>query len=212
MSEYSFMWDLDGTLLKSYDVIVSSFHRALSERGYEISEKAIMYDVQKYSIPYFTRKLKAAGIPDVKKISRRYDAIANAKMLEVPAAPNALEILEWLKSNGMDNYVFTHRGESTWTILKNIKMDGYFREIITAEQHFPRKPHPDALNYLIDKYSLDRQKTFYVGDRSLDIECGKAAGLKTILFIPEYSYGEPDGTEDYVIKDFLEIKKIVSPQ
>lgn len=209
MSRYSFIWDLDGTLFKSYDVITYGYYKALLERGYTFEKEEIMYYVQKYSKSFFVKKLKEAGIPDTKGINRRASQIEDEMVLEVTPAPYSMEILEWLDSKGIDNYVFTHRGSTTYDIMDNIGMGKYFKEIVTSENHFKSKPHPDALIYLVDKYGLDRDYTFFVGDRTIDIECGINAGLKTILFLPDYSYGVKTGKEDHVIKSFLEIKEIV---
>ena len=41
---YAFIWDLDGTLLDSYGVIVSSMRLALEELGVRLSEREILED------------------------------------------------------------------------------------------------------------------------------------------------------------------------
>ena len=61
-------------------------------------------------------------------------------------------------------------------------MTNLFSEIITSDNHLARKPDPEALTYLIDKYNLDPSETAMVGDRPLDIQAGQNAGIKTILF------------------------------
>ncbi|MDR7923368.1 HAD hydrolase-like protein [Latilactobacillus sakei subsp. sakei] len=38
------------------------------------------------------------------------------------------------------------------------------------------------MNYLCDRYQLDRAKTVMIGDRALDIEAGINAGLQTVYF------------------------------
>lgn len=41
---------------------------------------------------------------------------------------------------------------------------------------------PESINYLLSKYKLNPKKTVMIGDRSLDIEAGNAAGVETIYF------------------------------
>ena len=85
-------------------------------------------------------------------------------------------------------------------------MDKFFEEIITAEDRFKRKPDPEALLYLIDKYNMDKSQTYYVGDRHLDVECAKNAGIKAIFYIAKESFLESRGQEDilvYKLKDIL---------
>lgn len=44
-----------------------------------------------------------------------------------------------------------------------------------------RKPKPRFLLKAVQKYNIDLTHSWMVGDRDSDIECGKAAGVKTIL-------------------------------
>ncbi len=74
---------------------------------------------------------------------------------------------------------------------------------------FPRKPEPDAIDYLVGKYGLERKNTFYVGDRSLDMECAANAGIGGILYRPEGSYTDPVGTEQFIVTDLMEILRCI---
>ncbi len=44
-----------------------------------------------------------------------------------------------------------------------------------------RKPKPFFVFKAINEYNIDSGKSWFIGDRDTDIECGKASGLKTIL-------------------------------
>ena len=86
-------------------------------------------------------------------------------------------------------------------------MDSYFKEVISINDGFKRKPSPEGVNYLIGKYKLDRSNTYYVGDRILDIECGVNASIKTILYLDKNSVVKPSLKEDYIINNLLDLKK-----
>ena len=81
----------------------------------------------------------------------------------------------------------------------------YFTEVVTALDRFPRKPNPAAILYLMEKYHLSPSASFYVGDRSLDVEAANNAGIGSILFLDPSSPIEATGHETYVVKDLLEI-------
>lgn len=66
-------------------------------------------------------------------------------------------------------------------------MESYFTEILTSQSGFERKPSPEAANYLLDKYQLDFEKTYYIGDRTLDVEFAQNSGIQSINFL-ESSY------------------------
>ena len=80
---------------------------------------------------------------------------------------------------------------------------------MTSLHGFERKPSPAGINYFIEKYNLDRNNTYYVGDRPMDILCADNAHIKSIMFIPESSPATPTGKETYIVKDLLQIKDII---
>ena len=67
------------------------------------------------------------------------------------------------------------------TILRDLGLDVYFTEILTSQSGFDRKPSPEAATYLISKYHLKPERTFYIGDRTLDIDLQKQ-------WHPEYQF------------------------
>lgn len=122
---------------------------------------------------------------------------------------NALEVLQQLQNSGVEHYVFTHRGKTTIPVLDHLGLTGFFREILTSQSGFSRKPAPDAIDYLVAKYGLQKCSTYYVGDRSLDMQCAKNAGISGILFLDENTPGEATGDETYIVHDLLEIVQIL---
>ena len=205
----AFIWDLDGTLLDSYGVIVGSLYQIYKEKGVDIDKQDIFYDVINESVSFFIKKMEAKfGIP-FDDLKDRYSLISGANKLNIKAMKHAVEILEYLKNKGIPNYVFTHRGTTTESVLTNTGLLPYFDEIVTSLNSFERKPHPGGLNYFIDKYNLNKEETYYVGDRPIDIECASNAHIKSIMFIPSGSPAKALGKETHVIKDLLEIKEIV---
>ena len=122
---------------------------------------------------------------------------------------NALEVLEQLRLRGVKQYVFTHRGRTTIPVLEHLKMRDCFREILTSQSGFARKPDPHALHYLMREYALDPACTYYVGDRSLDMECAANAGITGILYAPRNSAAGTCGAETFVVEDLLEILEII---
>lgn len=49
--------------------------------------------------------------------------------------------------------------------LSLLEIRKYFKEVITSENGFLRKPNSEAVIYLIEKYKMNEQKTYYIGDR-----------------------------------------------
>ena len=205
----NFLWDLDGTLIDSYKVIASSIEKVLNKENIFISYEKIRKEITEHAVGYFLEKISVEFNLSLKKITEESHKIINDGYLEVESIQNAKEILVYLYSLGIKNFIYTHKGKSTFDILNNLDMTKYFTEILTIEDGFKRKPDPEAINYLISKFDMHKNNTYYVGDRKLDIESANNAGIKSILFIPEGSYVKPTGKEDFIIKDLIEIKNII---
>ena len=205
----AFIWDLDGTLLDSYEIIINSLYQIYKEKGFEIDKREIYKDAINESVSYFIKRMETTlGVP-FQDLKDRYTNITHEQVLSIKAMKHAKEILEYLNSVGVHNYVYTHRGVTTEVVLSNIGLISYFDDIVTSLDNFKRKPDPEGLNYLINKYHLDKNHTYYVGDRKLDIECASNASIKSIMFIKPDGPGKPTGKEDYIIKDLLDIKDII---
>jgi D-glycero-D-manno-heptose 1,7-bisphosphate phosphatase len=61
-----------------------------------------------------------------------------------------------------------------------------------------RKPAPGMILEAAEEHGIDLARSFMVGDRNLDIECGRNAGVKTILVKTGYGLQHLDCGADYV--------------
>ena len=62
-----------------------------------------------------------------------------------------------------------------------LEIDKYFIEVVDeANVNFVRKPDTDSIDYLVNKYHLDKENTYYIGDREIDISAAKNANIKSI--------------------------------
>lgn len=203
------IWDLDGTLLDSYDVIVESLYQTFLEIGAKLSRD----EIHQHTIRFSTKSLFAqvAEIHGVtlEQLQQRYSQISTGKYLEIKAMHHAVDILSALEKQKIENYVFTHRGRTTIPVLDNLGLTCFFKEILTSQSGFARKPNPEAILYLLEKHGLERQNTYYVGDRSLDMACAKNAGIQGILFLPQGSIDVSGGGEAHIINELMDLQTII---
>ena len=99
----------------------------------------------------------------------------------------------------MTHFVYTHKGITANDVLERLGVRQYFTEVVTSANGFARKPEPEAINYLLDKYDLDKTSTYYVGDRRLDVEAAENAGIKSI------NLGQPSSKINQHIADLSDI-------
>jgi len=71
-----------------------------------------------------------------------------------------------------------------------------------------RKPEPGMLLDAARNLGLDLDRSWMVGDRWRDIDCGKRAGVRTVFI--DFSYDEKlAATPDYTVKSFAEAARII---
>ena len=93
--------------------------------------------------------------------------------------------------------------------------DSEFEKMITQKG----KTNPYMINKLISKYALNSKESWLIGDRWVDIQAGRDAGLNTILLEKSYSYdpnssGEMDTKlkANIVIKNYSDFHELVIHQ
>lgn len=203
------IWDLDGTLFDSYPVIVESIYQTFREAGIPMTrEKIKEYAIRSSSSALFHEVADAYSIA-VTALFDRYSELSRARYQKILPMDGAKEVLQTLDNNGVSQFVYTHRGRTTVPVLNHLGMTSYFLDILTSRSGFARKPDPEALNHLIREYDLDREKTYYVGDRGLDMACARNAGVSGILFQKPGDIEVADGTENFIVSDLRQILDIV---
>lgn len=207
---YNFIWDLDGTLLDAYESIVISLKEALALYDLSYTEEQINREVIESSVTKFVKDICEENKISFDEFWNKFSKIRH-KVEDENMTPmkNSIEVLEKLKNMGYKNYVFTHRDHTSYTFLDKFDMTKYFKEIISSQDGFERKPSGQALNYLVDKYDMDRETTFYIGDRILDLESAKDAEIKSIFFLEDDSVLEESILADFIINDLKDLLKIL---
>lgn len=206
----SFIWDLDGTLFDSYPAILPSAWETCREFGLDLAMKEIRDVVLRYSVKELLRRASIKLNADQDAMQKRFDELSVSRIDRITSMPHAEEVLSTLKDHGCEHFVYTHRGESTFQILDNLGLTVYFTEILTRDSGFPRKPDPKAVLHLMEKYHLDPDRTYYVGDRNLDMQAAENAGIKKILYLVPDTPVIPEGNEEMVISDLRQVLEITA--
>ena len=187
MQKTAFIWDLDGTLLDSYEAILSGIEETFAQFSIPYDKEKVREFILKYSVKDLLVQVAEDRNLDVEVLNQvRAQSLAE-KNTQVVLMLGASEVLAWADQAGIQQFVYTHKGDNAFTILRDLGLESYFKEILTSQSGFARKPSPEAATYLLDKYELDSENTYYIGDRTLDVEFAKNSGIQSINFL-ESSY------------------------
>lgn len=183
MQKTAFIWDLDGTLLDSYEAILSGIEETFAQFSIPYDKEKVREFIFKYSVQDLLVRVAEDRNLDVEVLNQvRAQSLAE-KNAQVVLMPGAREVLAWADESGIQQFIYTHKGNNDFTILKDLGVESYFTEILTSQSGFVRKPSPEAATYLLDKYQLNSDNTYYIGDRTLDVEFAQNSGIQSINFL-----------------------------
>jgi phosphoglycolate phosphatase len=116
------------------------------------------------------------------------------------------ELLARLAAQGAVLALVTMKAKvPTHKILSALGLD-VFDEVIAFEDVERRKPDPDSLLKLMDKYGVSPSDTLMVGDAATDMQYAAAAGADACATLR--GYGNPDALlaekPKYALNSFLE--------
>jgi len=167
--------------------------------------------------------------------SGEFEAPRSAEDLEL--YPWSIPALTALKQAGYSLFIVSNqpnfaKGKSTLASLAEIQ-DKFVSELKLSDivfqdcyycYHHPesvvagysecvcRKPSPEFIFSAVKKHGVDLSRSWMVGDRPTDVECGYRAGLRTIRIKPDHPSADPQNDwpkADYFCSNLLAASRII---
>ena len=177
-NKINLIFDCDGTLIDSYAAITDNIAKAFEACGVFYDRENIRKLCIYHNVDYCLQFIASEKNVDYNKAFEEFERI--------PENTDLIAIFdgckELLSNPNFNCFVYTHRGLSCLKIFSKLGIKNMFTEIVNSSYGFKFKPNPEGVEYLVNKYGLDKNNTYYVGDRIIDIECGNNAGVRTIFF------------------------------
>jgi phosphoglycolate phosphatase len=175
------IFDLDGTLIDSYQAIYLSFRYLYEKMGLP----PLSFDEVKRMIGYglsstFRDLLGEERVPEALRLFRqKYEEIFREYTYLLPGAR---EVVEALNGRGIKLAIATNKiGRLSRGILQHFGMDRLFVIIVGDEDVSQNKPHPEMLLYAIEKMGLGKEEVVFIGDSLIDIRTAKNAGVRVFV-------------------------------
>ncbi|MDO5022857.1 MAG: HAD-IA family hydrolase [Eubacteriales bacterium] len=199
-------WDFDGTLFNSYPQVAEDIKQSLIELKIKLPSQDELLRLIKTTLGQAALSFAKGDAQTAEKILDIYQRLASKRDAStIPLYKDALQSLQAVVKAGGQNYLYTHRDKSALEALSSKNALKLFKDVLTSEHGFKKKPSPDALNFLIDKHSLPKNACCMVGDRPIDLDAAKNAGIAAVLFDPENYY--PDYPCDYRFSNFADLTR-----
>jgi phosphoglycolate phosphatase-like HAD superfamily hydrolase len=90
------------------------------------------------------------------------------------------EMLQQLQSHYLLSVVSARGRRKTMAFLNHFELTGFFTCIATGQTCRRTKPHPDPILWAARQANVSPSECLMVGDTTIDIRAGKAAGAQTV--------------------------------
>jgi len=175
------IFDLDGTLVDAYPAIISSFNYTMQRLNYSAQDASIIRRTVGWGDENLLRPfIKKKEVPYALSIYRRHHKLALLR--ESRLFPKVDRVLAYLKKKGYILAVASNRpSRFSWILIRHLKLKKYFNYVLCADKLKHIKPHPEIINKIMQRFTLEPEETIYVGDMAIDAQAGRGAKVKTII-------------------------------
>jgi pyrophosphatase PpaX len=174
------LFDLDGTLIDSIDLILSSYRHTLDVHRGEIPDDDVW--LAGLGTPLWTQfKVftdDADEIAAMVATYREYNLTHHDAM--VRQYPGVRDAVLALHGRGVRLAVVTSKKrEGAFRGMRHCGFDGLFEVLVAADDVERHKPDPEPVRHALAKLGLAPEVAVFVGDSPHDLVAGRAAGVRT---------------------------------
>jgi len=207
--KYNFLFDLDGTLVKTDDIYLKVWKEILQKYGLVIDDNFFVnfikgksdYNFLKFLIPDIS--LKEIEKISIEKDNKFIEIIEKEKpIIEIN---NANNFLNTIKNNNIAIITNCNRKSADF-IVKYCGFDKYIKLLVAANDCKNSKPHPEPYQKAINYFNADLNKTVIFEDSETGYLSGKMCNIENIvLVINENTSYDLLKTDTIKINDFSNI-------
>lgn len=172
------IFDLDGTLIDSYQALFLAFRHTYQNMGlvplsFDEVQKVIGHGLANT----FRNLLGEERVPEALRLFRqKYEEVLRPY---TSLLPDAREVLQTLHGRGIKLAIATNKlGRFSREIFEHFGLDKLFTIILGDEDVSQNKPDPEMLLQAIEKMELRKEEVVFVGDSPIDIQTAHNAGVR----------------------------------
>lgn len=205
------LFDLDGTLLKSTEIIMDAFVISFKKyfKDITLDERTLTSFLGHTLFETFGLYIKEDQSMD--ELVSFYRQTSEVLMKDVQAYPNAKELMEILKAKGIQIGVVTSKmNHVAREHLTLIGLNAYVTHLVGYEDVKNHKPDKEPIEKGLSLYGINPDEAVYVGDHENDMVASKAAGVMSCAVSYSHRLKEMLAVmPDYVVDDLLQIEDII---
>jgi pyrophosphatase PpaX len=174
------LFDLDGTLIDSIELILASYRHTLAAHGRQaLPDSEWMRGV---GTPLRVQLAQCAESPEdlqaLVETYRDYNLANHDRM--ITAYPGVVDMVRTARSMGFHTGVVTSKNrEGTRRGLRLVGLEDFIEVRVCADDVTHPKPHPEPVLQALTRLGANPASTLFVGDSVHDLHSGRQAGVLT---------------------------------
>jgi len=177
--EFGVLFDLDGTLVDSIELLVASMEYAYAGRE---RRPPVQEWIHAIGTPLDAMlRMWADDEADVLHLRARYREyqIANHDAM-TQAYPGVVETVRALHAAGHPLAIVTSKLEAgARRSLAHIGVEECFSAVVGIDATTKHKPDPEPVHFALEQLSVRTSRAIFIGDSTHDMNAGRAAGIAT---------------------------------
>jgi len=202
------LFDLDGTLADSIDLVIASYNAAFATIGRSVDREVALHWIGETLKTTLAREAPGHG-PDLEVAYRAYFADHIDQISGYPGGPELVASLN--DAGAVTGVVTAKKREVAVKTMRQAGVEGLIDLICAMEDTTAHKPDPEPLLAAAAKLGVAPEICVYIGDATHDVMAAKAAGMAVIAVT--WGAGEPDElaalNPDAVVKDAAGLKALL---
>jgi len=177
----TFLFDLDGTLLDSIELILTSFHHTSRVHlGRELPNDHWLAGVGTPLRDQLAQVAASAEALDAMLTTYREYNLTHHDSMAKPF-PGVVELVRELHGNGANLALVTSKLRTgAERGLRLLELEGELVVRVCADDVRNGKPHPEPVFRARDALGAPAEDAVFIGDSTHDIEAGRRAGVRTV--------------------------------
>ncbi len=178
------IFDLDGTLVDSKQDLCNSVNATRSYMGMEPLPDDVVASYVGNGAPVLIKRAMGEGATEaqLEQALAYFLSYYREHMLDYTRDyPGVRECLAELRGRRIKMAVLTNKPvRFSKEILVGLKLGDYFFQVYGGNSFVEKKPHPVGIETLIEEAGTSRDRTWMVGDSSVDVLTARNAGVKAV--------------------------------
>ena len=209
----TFIFDIDGTLIDTFDMYMPAMVETLRKHGYSIAPQDEQATMQRLFGITGEDALKLFGVKpeDRAAIQKEWFNLAyqrEDRIKVIPQIPEALQALAAVPGNRLGVATSKLRSEYEEHFAQRYPFAKLFEAAITESDTAKHKPDPEPILAAVERLGATPEESVYVCDTINDLKAARAAGVKFAGAL--YGSANPAAIKDadYPLASPLDLLKI----